>query len=397
MRVLYLNYEWDIRESSGAGTHIAELTRGLVALGHTLVTQARHARPAGNGGRAPSRVRARLSPYLHESAALMRALRGVGPETALIRRERPDVVLTRHSLHQFSSLVAARRAGVPLVFEVNAPLGFEYRRYLRQFHLLPGLAEWTEARTLARADAIFVVSSALRGHLAARGVPAERIAVVPNGADPVRFHPGAADQELRARLGPGRLVVGFVGSFGSFHGIEMLRHAIDRIVPERPDVVFLLVGEGPLSTPLAAYCRERGFGERVVFTGFVPPERVPGAVAAMDVVLAPYAPEPFFYFSPIKLFEYMAAGRAVLAAGIGQIAEVIRDGENGMLYDPGDARAFEDRLACLLRDSALRTRLGQNARCTLERDYTWRANAERVAAVLAEARARAARRPATER
>jgi glycosyltransferase involved in cell wall biosynthesis len=391
MRILYFNYEWDLGESSGASTHITQLTDGLRALGHTVTVCDRHRAPDdGPGGVGDPRrprwtpaLRRQLSPYLHESAALIRSVRGIRTETSLIRREQPDVVLTRCSLHQFSSLLAAHRCGVPIVFEVNAPVGFEYRRYNREYHLLPRFAEWSEARTFSSADGVFVVSSALKAHLVERGVPAASIRVIPNGADTTRFRPDAANAVLRARLGPDRTILGFVGSFGSFHGIEMLRHAITTVVPKRPDVAFLLVGKGRLSGELEAYCRTRGFADRVLFAGFVPHAEVPGAVAAMDIVLAPYAPQELFYFSPIKLFEYMAAGRAVLAADLGQIAEVIEDGRNGMLYDPGNARAFEEKLLQLVDDHALRTRLGVNARRTIEQQYTWRMNAERVADLLA--------------
>jgi glycosyltransferase involved in cell wall biosynthesis len=389
LRVVYFNYEWDLRASSGAATHITELTRNLELMGHQVAVHHRHRVPEhedANTGRASvPGVRARLSPYLHEAAALARALRGVHVETEIIRRARPDVVLARHALHQFSSLLAARRCRVPIVFEVNAPLAFEYRRYRRHYRLSPALADWTEARTLARADAVFVVSNALKAHLADRGVPARNIAVIPNGADPTRFGPHAADPAVRARFGPRSIIVGFVGSFAGFHGVDLLRHAMARVLPARSNVLFLMVGRGRHSADLEAACRAGGFGERAVFTGFVPPARVPGLMATMDILLAPYPPESFFYFSPIKLFEYMASGRAILAARVGQIAEVLQDGINGLLYDPADADAFTNKLLQLADDAALRAHLGANARRTAERDYTWRTNAERVARVLAQA------------
>lgn len=397
MRVLYFNYEWDLRESSGAATHIAELTRNLESMGHRVAVSHRHRAPNGeeSGGARRSgeeypgrRWRTRLSPYLHEAAALARAAGGVRIETEIIRRERPDVVLTRHSLHQFSSLLAARRCKVPIVVEVNAPLAFEYRRYRRQYRMVPRLAEWSEARTLALADAVFVVSTALKGYLANHGVPTDNITVIPNGADPVRFRPQSADAAMRARYGPSRVIVGFVGSFASFHGVEMLRHAITRALPARADVVFLMVGSGRHAQELDTYCRANGFADRAVFTGFVPPAQVPALMAGMDILLAPYPPEDFFYFSPIKLFEYMASGRAILAARVGQIAEVLQDGTSGLLYDPANPDAFTAGLLRLVDDSTLRAHLGANARRTVERDYTWRGNAERVAAVLEHARNR---------
>jgi len=395
LRIVYFNYEWDLRASSGAARHISELTRNLESLGHSVAVYDRH-RARGDDGTpalagAARGVRVRLSPYLHEAAALVRAARGLQDETAIIRRERPDVVLTRYSLHQFSSLLAARRCKVPIVFEVNAPVSFEYRRYRRQYRLLPRLAEWGEAHTLARADDVFVVSNVLKSYLVDRGVAADAVTVVPNGADATQFRPQAADLQVRAHYDRQSVIIGFVGSFAEFHGVEMLRRAIDRVLPIRPNVVFLMVGTGARARDLAAYARAQGFADRVEFAGFVPPTQVPRIVAMMDILLAPYAAEEFFYFSPIKLFEYMASGRAILAARVGQVAEVLADGASGLLYDPTDVAGFTDALLRLIDDPALRARLGVNARAAAQRDYTWRRNAERVAAVLAHARDRGRR------
>jgi glycosyltransferase involved in cell wall biosynthesis len=395
-RVLYVNYEWDLREATGAGTHVTELAQNLRALGHEVVVSDRHrAVPGVSSARAPAgraavrgRLRAALATYLHEWAALGRAIRGVGVETTLIRRVRPDVVLTRHSLHQFSSLLAARRCGTPIVFEVNAPLAFEYRRYhAGQYRLVPAFGEWTEARTLAAADGVVVVSTVLERHLVERGVAADRITVVPNGVDSERFRPDVADRELRARLGDS-VVVGFVGSFASFHGIDLLKLAATEVLPAHRQVSFLMVGGGPGARDLESHCAAHGVAAQVVFTGHVAREAVPALMAAADILVAPYPPEPLFYFSPIKLFEYMACGRAVLAARIGQIAEVVRDDDNGLLYDPADRNAFLAQLRRLVRDAGLRARLGRAARATVERDYTWRRNAERVAAALERAAVR---------
>jgi glycosyltransferase involved in cell wall biosynthesis len=400
MRILYLNYEWDERESTGAFTHIRELSRGLTALGHTVRVVDRHrilaaADARGAGGpreRATasfaSLCKARLSPFLHEAAAMARALRGVARETALIREARPDVVLTRHSLHQFSSIVASHRCGVPVVYEVNAPAAYEYRRYRRRYHLVPGFAEWLEARMLARADGLFVVSELLERHFVERGVRPERIRVVPNGADVGRFHPAASDPEVRKRLGEASVVVGFVGSFARFHGIDQLQRAIDFLCGARTDVRFLLVGSGELSEDLKAHCLREGLDGRVHFAGHVPPEQVPGLMASADILLAPYEAQEFFYLSPIKIFEYMAVGRAVLAAGVGQIGEIIEDGVTGLLYDPADLRSLTDSLIRLVEDPALRRRLGESARKAVEERYTWQANARAVAGLLEEAVAR---------
>jgi len=304
----------------------------------------------------------------------------------VLRWLRPDVVLTMHAL-RFSSLLAARRLGLPVVLEVNASVPDETRRYRPEVHLLPGLSGEIERRTLAAAAGVFVVSGVLRDYFVERGLSSDQIAVIPNGADPDRFHPAAADRELRGRF-PGRVLVGFAGSFARFHGIDLLEQAIRRTAAH-----FVLAGDGIGAREL----RARLPGQpNLTFLGSVPHERMPGILAAMDVVVAPYPPQDFFYFSPIKLFEYMACGRAVLSARLGQIAEVIRDDDNGLLYDPSAPGDFVEKLGALVGDPARRERLGAAARRTIVDHYTWDHHARRVAALL-EAVTSSAPRPTSAR
>jgi len=391
MRILYLNYEWSPRQSTGALTHIRELSQELTALGHTVRVVDRHrivevqeSDAADESQRARSHWKTQIRRYLHEGAALIRALRGIATETDLIRREHPDIVLTRHSLHQFSSIVAGARCGVPVVYEVNAPAAYEYRRYREHYFIAPRFAEWLETRMLARADGMFVVSEVLREHFLDLGVKAERIRTIPNGADVSRFCPEASDPAMRKLLGEKSIIVGFVGSFARFHGTEQLGHAIDFLLQRKPEVRFLLVGSGEMSEDLRNHCRSEGLDGRVHFTGHVSPGEVPALMASADILLAPYAPQDFFYLSPIKIFEYMAVGRAVLAANVGQIGEVIQDGINGLLYEPTNLESLQAGLLRLTEDHDLRRRLGEEARRTIERRYTWRANAEGVEALLQE-------------
>ncbi len=382
MRVCYFNYEWDLETSTGAATQVKETQAALERLGHRVVVIDRHRKPAhreGNGLRRPG------GRWFWETANFLRSISGVPAEVRILRLMRPDVVLTLHAL-RFSSLVAARRLGLPVVLQVNAPVPHEIRRYRPEVRLVPGAAESMEQRMLRAADGVIVVSHALRDYFVARGVRADQIAVVPNGADTSRFRPEAADKALLVRF-PGRMLIGFIGSFAPYHGLYWLEFAIREMTTRYPAAHFVLVGGGPNAANLAERCRRYGGDEKVTLLGRVPHEQVPGLAAAMDVLLAPYPPEEFFYFSPIKLFEYMASGRAVLAARQGQIAEVIETGRNGMLYDPANPRDFLEKLQALLDDPLLRARLGAAARRTIGDSYTWDHAGQRISDLLEAARA----------
>jgi glycosyltransferase involved in cell wall biosynthesis len=381
LRITYFNYEWDLRASTGAATQLAQTAAGLERLGHEVLVVDRHRMPAVPQAGAARRF---AHPWLWDAANHWRSLRGIPAELRILRRHRPDVVLTLHAL-RFSSIVAARRSGVPVVLQVNASVPDEIRRYRPGVKLLPALSGWVERRMVAAADGVIVVSSVLRDFFAAAGAPPKRLFVVPNGADTRRFRPEAADARMRAQF-PGRVLVGFAGSFAPFHGIDLLEYAIRETEARYPQAHFLLAGGGPGAADLRRRLECAGRGRNAAFLGQIPHDRMPAVLAAADVLLAPYGPENFFYFSPIKLFEYMASGRAVLAARLGQIAQVIEDGRNGLLYDPADRRDFACRLFQLLSEPAMRSGLGAAARRTVEERYTWDHNAKLVSEVLESVR-----------
>jgi glycosyltransferase involved in cell wall biosynthesis len=149
----------------------------------------------------------------------------------------------------------------------------------------------------------------------------------------------------------------------------------------------MIVGDGPLRRELECDVRARGLSGAVIFTGALSQEEVAKLVRRFDVALAPYPLlEHAFYFSPLKLFEYMACGVAVAAPRLGQIAEILRDGETGLLYQPGDTEALVRACEHLLDDPRLRTRLGSAAAEEVRERYTWDRNAERVMAIASSLR-----------
>jgi glycosyltransferase involved in cell wall biosynthesis len=173
--------------------------------------------------------------------------------------------------------------------------------------------------------------------------------------------------------------VGFVGGLRPWHGVDALPGLLSRLIERHSTLHLLVAGDGPQRGELERDLRERGIGRSAVFTGSVPHEDVAELIRQLDVALAPYPRlEHAFYFSPLKLFEYMACGVAVVAAAAGQIAEVIRDGETGLLYPAGDAEGLVAACDRLLSDPMLRRRLGDAAAKEIHGRYTWDKNAELV-------------------
>jgi len=154
---------------------------------------------------------------------------------------------------------------------------------------------------------------------------------------------------------------------------------LEKLVHRYRGLRLVIAGDGPLRGELEHTLKERGLTRSVVFTGWLPHEEVAGLIRQFDVALAPYSqPEHAFYFSPLKLFEYMSCGVPVVAAALGQIAEIVRDGETGLLYPPDELDALTEACDRLLADPALRQRLGQAAAKEIRGLYTWDQNAARV-------------------
>jgi glycosyltransferase involved in cell wall biosynthesis len=298
---------------------------------------------------------------------------------------RPRAIYQRFTAFNVVGVVLSRLLRVPLVLEFNSSDVWKGRNW-GEFRLL-GLATLGERVNLAGADRIVVVSRVLRDDLVAAGVPERKIVVNPNAVDPARFRPELPSGDARHRLGlNGQTVVGFSGTFGVWHGIPTLAEVLPRVAEARPDVRFLLIGDGPLRPMLDAVTATAGLEERVVRPGLVPHEQMPELLAACDILLSPHGKQADgreFFGSPTKLYEYMAAGRAIVASRVGQIGDVLRDGETALLIPPDDSSALEGAIVKLVDDRELRDRLGRAARVAAETEHTWRRNAERVLAALA--------------
>jgi glycosyltransferase involved in cell wall biosynthesis len=295
----------------------------------------------------------------------------------LIEQADPDFIYQRYARFSWAGVVAANRTKRPLFLEYNGSEVWVGRYWDRVGRL--ELLERYERLNLDAAARIFVVSDVERRNLEARGVAAEKIVVNPNGVDVERFRPGVGGVEARRELGIGddEVVAGFVGTFGPWHGVEKLAEAIKLIPAGR----FLLVGSGSLQVEVAKRLEAEVASGRVIFTGAVGHERVPGLLDACDILVAPHVPladGSEFFGSPTKIFEYMAMGKGIVASRLGQIGEVLVDGETALLVEPGNVEELRRAIVRLIDNGEMRRSLGVKAREVAEKEYTWTHNAQRV-------------------
>lgn len=377
MKILYSHR---IQSHDGQGVHLEALVAALRAQGHEVCVVGPSAyESAGLGGE--SRLVPLVRRLLPGAAVELLELAYSMPATLRLARAArtfaPDAIYERYNLYYLAGALVARRLGLPLLLEVNAPLAEERARFgkLR----LRRLARRAERYVWRRADRVLPVTGVLADHVRAAGVPAERIIVVPNGIDLADYPEALAARGAGAEAETLRL--GFVGFVREWHGLDKVVRAIAAPRPG-PRLVLQVVGEGPARAGLERLAAELGIADRVGFTGLAARAEIPALIAGFDIALQP-ASVP--YASPLKLFEYMAAGRAIVAPDQPNLREVLRDGETALLFDPAQPDAMWSAVARLVDDPALRLRLGRAARAEiLARDFTWAGNARRVAALAAD-------------
>ncbi|MCL4079345.1 glycosyltransferase [Coriobacteriia bacterium Es71-Z0120] len=315
---------------------------------------------------------------------LARAREIVGP-----RRVR--FVYQRYSHNNYCGLALSSALGVPFVLEYNGSEVWMARHWGRPLKH-ERLAEKIELANLRGADLVVVVSKAMRDELVARGIDPTKILVNPNGVDPDVYRPDLDGSEVRCRYGlEGLTVVGFIGTFGRWHGAEVLVDAYGRLLERREDLRgrtrLLMVGDGITASEARAAAQHHGIADNVIFTGTVPQELGPVHLAAMDVLVSPHVPNPDgtpFFGSPTKLFEYMAMGRGIVASDLDQIGEVLEHDRTAWLVKPGDAEDLSRGIERLVDDPELRARLGAAAREQAVAKHTWREHTRRIVEALRE-------------
>ena len=291
----------------------------------------------------------------------------------VIARERPDIVQA-HS--PCLNAIAALGLGPPLVYEMRSSwedaavsTGTTTEGSLR-YRLSRALETWV----LRRADAVTTICGGLREEVVARGVPAERVTIIPNAVDAEALVPSRAEAAASRRaLGlEGACVLGFIGSFFAWEGLALAIEAMPRILARRPDVRLLLVGGGVHEPALRQATAQLGLDGQVIFTGQVPHAQVAELYDVIDLLVYPRLPLRLTdMVTPLKPLEAMALGKALVAADVGGHRELIEDGETGVLFKAGDAAALAEAVLRVIDDAALAARLRENGPQFVRQRRSW--------------------------
>jgi glycosyltransferase involved in cell wall biosynthesis len=289
--------------------------------------------------------------------------------------EKPDIVYQRYGRNNYAGLMYARYLGVPFVLEYNGSEIWMSKNWMRPLRY-ESMTEGIESCVLTHADLVVGNAEAFREELLSRGVEKNRILIIPNGVDPDRFTPSISGMEIRKKLGikNQEIVVSFVGSFGPWHGAEILAKTIPVVTSQNPNVKYLFVGDGGRLDAVKEIVSDCGVSDKVLFVGFVDRNIVSEFLGASDILVSPQVPNPDgtpFFGSPTKLFEYMSMGKAIIASDLDQIGSLLTSQENAILISPGSVSQLADAILALASDSVLRARLGSSARDAVVGNYSW--------------------------
>jgi glycosyltransferase involved in cell wall biosynthesis len=376
MKIVYLHR---VRSKDGQSVHIAALVAAFRTLGHQVTVvepPGFHDAAFGDSSSLIAWLKLHIPRHLYEMLEASYNVPNYWRLARACRRVKPDFIYERYNLFSLAGIWVSRQMAIPLLLEINAPLAKERSEFgglgARR------IAGWIESWTWRHANHVLPVTRVLADLVTGSGVPQERITVIPNGVDLAQFsNVDTAAAKKRLGLEPA-IVMGFAGFMREWHGLDRVIDLLARSdLP--PSLHLLLVGDGPELPALRDQARRNGVERRITFTGLVSHHEMIDYLAAFDIALQPKA---VIYASPLKLFEYMALSKPVIAPDQPNLREVLVDVENALLYKVDEDDALANCVNRLARDAPFRQRLGAAARSTLvERRMTWIDNARRITAI----------------
>lgn len=382
MKILYVHRT----QGTGAeGVHIASIINSFKKLGHEVIVvsppgvdplQSAGSNPYGKGKTAVGKFLKMLSrslpQFLFEMLELAYNFRNEKAIEEILSSKKVDFIYERHSFFSYAASKLSQKYQIPHVIEINELAGDQ--RIRKQCFV--SLARRIDHQILNNARGIIVVSSYLKEKIESIGISPEKVIVIPNAVTPEMFKDISCDAALKKTIAGNAdtVVIGFIGWFVHWHNLEMLIDVFGGL-SEKHNIKLLLIGDGVLKEKLKKQCAGLNIENKVVFPGAVEHSQIPRYIGIMDIAVIPDSNE---YRSPIKMFEYMAMAKPVLAPNTEPIESVIKDNSNGKIFLRNDAGSFYKSMEELIKDKSARLLLGEQARKTILENYTWEKNAVKV-------------------
>ena len=387
MKILYFSPHPHINLAapSGPGTHIREVIAGFESQGHTVVRFIEGGETLGETGHAiafKKRAWKKLIPSIVwetlRDLQMIRLDKSVEARlSALVAREKPDMIYERSCYGMGAGMRTARRFGIRYIVEMNAPYP-EEKAAMQGKSLIQFRGTQHEKEQVLSAFKTVVVSSAMKKYLVEKtGVDPEKILVVANAVNPRHLQPDQAQQQeisTRYQLNSDHIVFGFVGSIFPYHGVDLMIESFAAIEHEYNEARMLIVGSGEVLPDLQRRVLELGLEKKIHFTGNVPHQKVYDYLSLMDITIMARSN---WYGSPVKIFEYGAMRKAIIAPNVVPVQDVMRHGEHGLLIE-ASTEALTQSMLFMLQQTEERTRMAESFYRKVLEEHTWEMVAKQI-------------------
>lgn len=355
-------------------------TDGFLKLGHDVLYA------AGGKHNLAKEVKSFFIPYSRfymnypEVLALPYNKKSVKAILKIIEQEKPDFLFQQHHDFLYGGAMVKKKTGIPFLLHVDSIEYWVKKNWGKLY--FGNLLKWAEEIQLDQCDGIFTVSQAVKDQLTGLGIDENKIIITPCGVDPQQFTPEIDGTQVRKKFNiEDKFVCGFTGTFGQWHGLDVIAKAMKYVVDKIPNAFFLLVGDGMLRADIEEIIKKDNMEKYSHITGIVNFRDVPKYMAACDVMLSPCvgnADDTAFFNSPVKMFEYISMGKPVVATNLGQQGEVIRDNYNGLHCEENSPEDLAEKIIQLYQDKELAGKLGKNGRLDALNYHDWLYDAVRI-------------------
>ena len=369
----------ELPKGSGGATHKWELAKNLSKMGHEVHVMTYEDTKVEGAVTHTMKAREKYRfDFLFKLTHLVSILR-------VIMVSNPDIIYTRNVSFALLGLLIKRIKNTKLVLELNGLFSEDWKSEKKSYVDIKNIVwSYLEIFVAKKADAIIAVSPGIKDILIEKGIDKDKIIVIPNGANTDIFKPinSLATKELQAQynIGKGDNIVIFVGNMMLWHGVEYLIKSAPSILKIFPNTKFLIVGNGPIKEELISMVEKMGISANFIFTGTVPYEQIPLFINMADLCVAPFirARNERMGLSPIKIYEYLACGKPVVASDIKGIGDLLRNSNAGIAVTPEDPVELANAIIKLLKNEKLRKQMGKNGRKIVINNYNWYHTARRT-------------------
>ncbi|MCT2535122.1 glycosyltransferase family 4 protein [Aquibacillus koreensis] len=386
MKILYMSW---FSSGEGSKIHAQEFTHAMEQLDHEVITKdlsikKHNPSPGSTHTRKEQAPSSNLKNYLKELKSLVmvfiRFIRLIG----YINKYKPERLIYRYSIYDISGMLAAKLFRIPIIYEINGSI--EYERDIANKFYIKRFVKTSEKYIFKHASLLLLVSEELKRYFGSKSYNMDHVLVVPNGVDIRKFNQPQPLPERLAQLKQAwssKKVIGFMGSLKSWHGAERIIDLLPELIQKDQDVRYLIIGDGDQRGVINDKITQSKLQDYVYITGFQDYTIIPSLLDIMDIAVAPYQHIDFFHFSPLKVMEYMAKGKPVIAPALGQCKDLIAK-DHGILLQENNQEALKHALLKLIMDPDQAMEMGKRGQRYIREHYTWEQNARRIEQALQE-------------